>query len=274
MSASPYSPQVMAAMFEAVEMNDVVDPVVSLPDPLPLVCTEADIRACFALCRQFWEEGAARTEIAQLLGTLMASGDLPRESRVRYKHIRASYKQLRFASVLYGKRHKAPLLFRWTVALMGHLQDAFRNGRRMTVLGHVLLLRLLVTWPIWALVRREIAGIELDDAAGFLAFRRAEFAKLRRWMEGGHPTGHVFHMMRKVVSRQVSFYDSWRTVAPDEDRYRMSRFLSAINGLMGSLHDDLVEQTCKGLRDYHRDDVVLPEDIDQRLRTLAAALPE
>jgi len=261
------------ALFEAVEMDDIVDPVVSLPDPIPLDCTQEQMRRCLDLCVQFWRAGAIRADMRELTDTLLLTGDLPRDARVRYKHIRARYKHLRFALVLYGRRHKAPLLFRSTVAVMGHLQDAFRNRRRAAVLGYGLVLRALLTWPAWAAVKAEVDAVSLDDAQGFLAYRKAEFGRLAQWLEGRALTGHRFHSMRKVVSRQVSFYDTMRTLEPDERIYRMSRFLSAINGLMGSLHDDLVEQAVAGQRDYHKDEFPLPQDIRDRLERLSHGYP-
>jgi len=265
--------ETLDALFQAVELDDVVDPVVSLPDPIPVSCTDDVMVRCFDLCLQFWQEGADRARMCDLVNTLLVTGDLPQDARVRYKHIRAAYKQMRFAVVLYGKRHKAPLLFRLTVAMMGHLQDAFRNRRRAAVLGYALMLRVMLSLPLWMAVRREIEAVEIDDANGFRAFHESEFRRLKSWLEGGALNGHRFHMMRKVVSRQVSFYDVRRTLQPDEQVYRMSRFLSAINGLMGSMHDDLVEQAGAGQRDYHRDDFPLPRDIGDRLKALVARNP-
>jgi len=130
---APFPPSVIAALFEAVEMDDVVDPVVSLPDPIPLACDVAEMRRCLDLCLQFWREGAIRQDLLSLTGTLLRTGDLPLDQRRRYKLIRARYKHLRFALVLYSAVHRAPLLFRATVAVMGHLQDAYRNDRRGAV---------------------------------------------------------------------------------------------------------------------------------------------
>jgi hypothetical protein len=270
---TPFSSEILDAVFEAVEMDDVVDPVVSLPDPIPVACTREDMRRGLDLCTQFWREGASRAELCDLAATLLATSDLPLDARVRFKHIRARYKHLRFALVLYGARHKAPLLFRVTVAVMGNLQDAFRNGHRSAVMGYALLLRLLVCWPSWLAVRRGVNAARIDDAAGFLAFRSAEIGRLTRWLNEPDLTAHRFHAMRKIVSRLVSYYDTMRILEPDERMFRMSRFLSAINGLMGSLHDDLVEAALAGRRDYNRDLLHLPDDIRERLVALTRAYP-
>lgn len=268
-----YSAETLETLFQAVEIDDVVDPIVQLPDPIPLACNTQQMRRCFELCRQFWADGVHRAEIRQLAHILLRTRDLPPVARVRYKHIRARYKHLRFALVLYSARHKAPLLFRSTVAVMGHLQDAFRNRRRTATLGYGLVLRALLTWPVWAIVKREIGSIRLDDPEPFLIFRKTEIDRLRRMLESETLTGDQFHAMRKIVSRQVSFYDTLRTLEPEEPFYKMSRFLSAINGLMGDMHDNLVERAGAGEQDYHRHPVPLPEEIRQRLELLTANYP-
>jgi hypothetical protein len=247
--------------------------VVSLPDPIPVACDLAEMRRCLDLCLQFWREGAIRADLLALTATLLLTGDLPPDRRRRYKLIRARYKHLRFALVLYGARHRAPPLFRATVVVMGHLQDAYRNHRRFAVLGYALVLRLLLTWPLWQAVQRELAGTRLDGPEGFLHFRRDEVQRLRQWLGEDRLTAHRFHAMRKIVSRMVSFYDTRRSLAPDEQAFRMSRFLSAINGLMGNLHDDLVESAVAGRQDYHRDAFALPPDIRARLEALTKAYP-
>jgi hypothetical protein len=270
---SHFAPEVLAALFEAVEMDDVVDPVVSLPDPIPVACDSLEMRRCAEMCLQFWCEGAIRSDLVALTATLLLTGDLPPDARRRYKLIRARYKHLRFALVLYGVRHRAPALFRITVEVMGHLQDAYRNRRRVAVLAYALALRLLVSSPMWWAVQREVAGVRLDDAQGFLRFRRNEMQRLAQWLGDDKLTAHRFHAMRKIVSRLVSFYDTRRCLQPDERAFCMSRFLSAINGLMGNLHDDLVESAIAGRQDYHRDAFVLPEDIRSRLHALTQAYP-
>jgi hypothetical protein len=269
-----FSPQVLGALFDAVEMDDVVDPVVSLPDTIPTACDQDEMRRCLALCIQFWREGAIRADLKTLANTLLRTGDLRTEDRRRYKLIRARYKHLRFALVLYGAQHQAPPLFRATVVVMGHLQDAYRNNRRSAVLGYALVLRLLLTRAIWWAVHREVAKVRIDDAAGFRDYRRSEIGLLDQWLADPSLTAHRFHAMRKIVSRLVSFYDTRRCIEPDDRALRMSRYLSAINGLMGEMHDELVERSMAGQQDYHHDAMVLPADIHQRLQALTQAYPD
>lgn len=267
-----FPPETLHALFEAVEIDDVVDPEVSLPERIDLNCPREEMVRCFALCLDFWRDGVRRADLLRLLSVLLHRGDLSPAERLQYKHIRARYKHLRFALTLYGRRHRASRLFSLTVAVMGHLQDAFRNGRRGAMIGHTLLLRLLLARPLWALVDRRTRALQLDSTEGFLAYRKAEIRRLKETLGQESLTGHEFHTMRKIIGRQVSFYDTLRSLRPSEHDYRMSRYLSAINGLMGSRHDEMVEQAASGQRAYQTA-APLDADVRRRLEWLVARYP-
>lgn len=267
-----FPPETLQALFEAVEIDDVVDSEVSLPDPIDPACSEEEMRRCLALCLQFWSEGVRRADLLRLTGALLREGDLDPAARAEYKHIRAKYKHLRFALTLYDARHRPPPLFGFTVATMGHLQDAFRNGHRRAVTGHALLLRVLLARPVWAAVRRRVSAVRLDTPEGFLAYRRAEIRRLAKALERESLTGPQFHAMRKIVSRHVSFYDTMRSIEPREHDRKLSRFLSAINGLMGSRHDEMVERAISGEQSYGTT-TVLDADVRLRLEGLIARYP-
>lgn len=264
--------ETLDALFEAVEINDVVDPEVRLPDSISPECTEEQMARCFALCLQFWKVGVRRSDLRPLVNKLLKEGDLSPEERQRYKHIRARCKQLRFALTLYGKHHKIPFRFSNFVGIMGHLQDAFHNRNRKATIGYALLLQAFLTRPLWAVVSPDIATFQLDSAEGFLAFRKAQFRRLKEMLQEETLSGPEFHAMRKIVSRQVSFYDASRTLQHNEHDYLMSRYLSAINGLMGSRHDEMVEMTLSGERNYRAKDA-MDSDLRERLEKLVASYP-
>jgi hypothetical protein len=71
-------------------------------------------------------------------------------------------------------------------------------------------------------------------------------ARLYQWLADPVLTAHRFHAMRKIVSRLVSFYDARRCIEPDDRTLRMSRYFSAINGLMGEMHDKFIERAMAG----------------------------
>jgi hypothetical protein len=75
--------------------------------------------------------------------------------------------------------------------------------------------------------------------------------------------------MRKVISRQVAMYDNLKTLYPSSYHRSISEYLSTINGLMGSKHDELIAKKFDKSQDYYTDTFVMPEEIKQRLIDLA-----
>ncbi|MGA7439224.1 MAG: hypothetical protein WBW32_13970 [Luteibacter sp.] len=264
--------ETLRRLFDAVDTDDVVDAHVELPDPIVLACPDEWIERCYALCLQFWEDGVKRGEMLLLVEKLLRNEGLSADERIQYKNIRARYKHLRFAQRLYGKRHRSGFVFDLTTRVMGHLQDAFRGGKRGAVVRHGLKLKLLLSRPVWRMVRRGLIDIELDNEAGFVGHQRAELGRLKKVMGRTMFAGHQFHTVRKIVSMQVSYYDTVRSIEPNEHAFRMSRFLAAINGLMGARHDEMVADSFSGRRNY-RTPTPLATQTRTRLESLVAHYP-
>jgi hypothetical protein len=259
-------------LFDAVNVNDIVDSPVTLPDPIVLACPDEMLQRCFALCLQFWEDGFTRSDLLRLVGKLLHNEGLTADERLEYKYIRARYKHLRFAQRLYGKHHKSGYLFDQTTITLGHLQDAFRSGRRSAIVRYGLTLQLLLSRPVWSLVRRGVEHMRLDSKAGVFAYQQAEMRHLKETLASTTFAGHEFHRVRKIISMIVSYYDTLRSLEPSDHAYRMSRFLAAINGLMGARHDEMVAESLAGRRDYQTP-APLAKEIRSRLEALVARYP-
>jgi hypothetical protein len=264
--------ETLRRLFDAVEVNDIVDAHVALPDPIVLACPDESIRQCYALCLQFWEDGFTRVDLLRLVKKLLRKETLSNDERLEFKYIRARYKHLRFAQRLYSRHHVSDYLFDRTTRQLGKLQDAFRSGRREGIVRSGLRLRVLLSRPVWWIVRRSMENTRLTSEAGLVSFQKAELHDLKKAMAETTFAGHEFHTVRKIVSMQVSFYDTLRTLGPDDHAFRMSRFLAAINGLMGSRHDEMVAEANSGHRHYDAP-APLATDIRSRLETLIASYP-
>ncbi len=257
------------ALFAAVLVNDVVDAHTELPDVIELNLTEQQLSDCFGICRQLWKSGVQRETLLALTGKLWRDRDLDAEDRLAFKHARAKFKHLRFAYALYDASHRYPLMLDWMTTAMGHLQDAFKNQRHGTVAREAALSRLLLTAGPQRLLTSELDRFTPCSSEAFRLYVRKQAANLREVLARDAVTGEQFHATRKIISRQVSFYDSLRSIEPSRQAFLMSRSLAAINGLMGDMHDKLVEQSMAGTRDYRREPLALPEDIRRRLSELS-----
>lgn len=256
------------ALFQAILIDDVVDPQTKLPAGITLDYPADVLADCFGLCRQLWRSGFDHSMIAGMTIRLVLGGTLDDAERRRFKDVRAKFKHFRYAYRLYTTQREVPPLFDRVTIAMGKLQDAMRNGRRGATIGHALMLRLMVLAPSVHRMKREADAVTLADPASFRAMFEDDRARLAALLAQDAITGRELHAGRKIIGRQVSFYDTLRTLTGGEDAYDMSRSLSAINGLMGDLHDRLVEEKLVDPTAYDNERFAMPTDIAQRLSAL------
>lgn len=268
-----FSAAQLEALFDAILINDEVDASTPMPDAITLDFDQTQLIDCFRLSRQLWNASGYREELHDLLCKLARDGDLEAGDRLRFKHVRAKFKHLRFAHALYDTRHRYPTVLNWQTTAMGHLQDAFKTGNAAALNREIRILRVFLSWAPQKLITRETSRLSPTSSEGFRAYVMAQIARLRQMIDKEAVTGAEFHALRKIVSRQVSFYDDLRTIAPSTEAFRMARVLAAINGMMGRMHDDLIEEKIAGTMDYHREKFPLPVAIGTRLRDLANRYP-
>lgn len=268
-----FAPEVTQRLFTAVEEDDYVDAQVSLPPVIDLHCTSEIIHSNYALCLQFWEEGVQRRDLLALTLKQASGVELSAAERLQYKYMRARYKHLRFAQRLYLQKHQAGFLFGKTTVYLGRFQDGFRNQKKDVITFYARLLRVYLSSPIWGLVRYRLRHSRLARVDNFVACRRAQMQALKTIIAKPKLTGREFHDVRKIISQQVSYYDTLRSIDPENREARqVSRFLAAINGLMGDKHDEMVADDMENRLAYETP-VALDEDIRQRLELLLARFP-
>ncbi|WBO21033.1 hypothetical protein [Sphingomonas abietis] len=272
LDAGPFPIAQCDALFAAVLIDDELDADARLPAEIRFDYAQDELAACFRICRQLWYSGFDRDGLGQLIARLVRDRDLDAADRLRFKHIRAKFKHFRYAHALYGAPHAYPRLLNRVTVTMGHLQDAYRNKRRGTVLREAYILRLLLARLPLARLYREADRLLLTSPSAFRALLEKDVRSLAALVADDMVTGHRFHVTRKVIGRQVSFWDTLRTIEPTQDRYDMSRSLSAINGLMGDLHDQLVERRAVDRASYGRS-FVLPAEIKARIKALLEVYP-
>lgn len=271
----PHFPaELCEALYAAVQVDDKVDAETSLPDVIHLDYDREQFLQCFRICRQVWKEGVDRHDFIAMVRTIRTKRALTADEALAFKHVRAKFKHLRFAYATYDEAHRYPAVFNLVTTVMGQLQDAFKNGQTAAVGRHALLLRALLTPVPFALISGEIDRFRPSSAEGLRRYVFKQVEAIRGALARDEITGKKFHELRKIISRQVSFYDSMRTLYPSAYHTQMSRYLSAINGLMGQMHDELVVKEISGDQDYHADTFPLPEEIRHRLSALVTRYPK
>lgn len=263
---------VVQRYFQAVEENDVTTLDATLSGSIMTACPEREIEQCFTLALQFWSEGFTRSEFIDLIKKIARHGHLRREDALRFKHIRARYKQLRFACVLYTRGHAPPRILHTTVATMGKLQDAYRNRARREIRIYSIALRLLMSMPVWLYIRWKVSSRPTISEVEFTSFRTKQITALERAVNKVTLSGREFHATRKIVSQFVAFYDARRSIQPSPALDEIARFLATINGLMGARHDEMIRSALTGTHPYETP-IPVPAEIRTRVQALIAHYP-
>ena len=273
LDGEPFPAERLDALYAAIRVNDVIDEHAPPPATVRLDYDRDWLIDGFRLSRQLWREGFDRADLIDMARDIGAGGGVEPATAARFKDVRAKFKHLRFAFVLYAADHRCPVAFKALTTIMGQVQDAARNGRRRAAARQAALLRLSLNHLPQALLAREVDRLVPSSPADFRSFVLDQIGSLRAMLGAATITGHRFHAARKVVSRQVSFHDDMRIIHPDPAHDAMARYLATINGLMGRFHDDLVRRHTLGELDYANASFALPPAIAQRLAALASLYP-
>jgi hypothetical protein len=261
-----FSSEECDALFAAVLVHDELYPEATLPDAIHLDYTQEQLSQCYRICQQLWQEGPNRQALSQMVDKIYKQGKLNEQDQYEYYCMRAKIKHLRFAFIMFDKSHRYPRVFHWMTAVMGHLQDVLKNAAHSSVWPAALLVRLFLSKPLYAIAVKEIEGFQPSTVDGFRQYIKNEINFIRLDLAKDEITSHEFHDMRKVISRQVAMYDNFKTLYPSAYHQSISKFVSTLNGLMGSMHDELIVKKFNKTQDYYKDTFVMPEEIRLRLK--------
>jgi len=271
---APFSGVQCDALFAAVLVHDDIHPDAELPDAIHLDYGEEQLARCYRISRQIWEEGADRQALCAIARKIRRHRSLSPEDQLLFKHVRARFKHLRAAYAASDEGHGHPGALQAMTAVMGFLQDAFKNNRGAAMTWWAMVLRLFLTRLPYALMIRSVDHFRAGNAESFRKYVNAEIHFVRLNLAKKEVTSEEFHEMRKVVSRQVALYDNLKVLYPSQYHDAVSRYLSTINGMMGGMHDALVLRKFEGAQAYYADTFELSGEIRQRLLALAEKYAE
>jgi hypothetical protein len=261
-------------LFAAIQVHDEIHLDAVLPETMHLDYTPDQFERSFLLARQLWDSGVQRRALIGLATKLASGRRLAPADMDEFKDIRARFKQLRFASMIFDESHRySPALHQFTKT-MGHLQDALKNGRMFGVTVRAVMLRLLLTPLAYRRMKRGLDRFRPSSQAHFRAYVNGELDVIRAFLAKPGVTGKEFHEVRKIASRLMAIYDSMNTLYPSAYHRQITLFISTINGMMGGMHDGLIERRLSGEQDYHAETFPLAPEIGQRLWRLERSLAD
>ena len=253
------------ALFKALLLHDEINLEVSLPKPRPESYTQVQLNEYFQLSHQLWRDGLSRLMLLEMIEKIYHQGKLDADDKHKFYCMRAKIKHLRYAFLMFDRNHRFPMMFHWMAAVMGYMQDLLKSSQHSSVKRVALLVKLFLTKPIYALVIKKFDKFIPSSSENFHQYLDDSIDFINSKLIKDRLTSHEFHEVRRVISRIVTFYNCIYILYPDNYQYVVLLYLRTINGLMGSVHDDLIVASFNKTQNYHKDTFEMPTVIKQRL---------
>ncbi len=264
-------------LFQAVLVHDDIYLKATFPENFHLNYSQHQISQCYEICRQLWKQNVNRFHLYRIAYEGIYKGCLSEEEMLAYKLFRAKFKHLRFTYLVCDESHRYPPSLHEITRRMGKLQDSLKHKHPATLkekfkeFKKILKLKIKLTVPLFYSVNREINQFKPCTPESFKSHINSKMNIIREYLAAKEVNGKEFHEMRKVISMQVALFDNLKILFPSSYHEQVSQFLSTVNGMMGSLHDELIIKKFKQRSYYFDDTFQLPEDIRARLVTIVGA---
>ena len=267
LNGPPFETRYCDDLFAAVLDHDLVDLTAELPGPIHLDYSQDQIIQGYRLSLQLWGDGVAQ-HIVFLRGYIKKVHQgkaISEEDQHAYKDIRAKMKHMRCACALFDARHRYPKYFNKLIITMGRLQDRIKNDLDTGKKKFAKRFRRYLSKIPYFWISREIENFQASTPQEFQAYMSQEIGQLKEAVGHEKITNREFHELRKVISRQVAFYDCMKVLYPSDYHRDVSRYLGTVYTLMGRVHDGIVLQNLSDTEDFYEKLIELPPDIKTRL---------
>ena len=267
-SPSIFSAEQCDTLFSAILVHDNIHLNAELPDAICIDYSQQQLKQCYQICLQLWDEGADRKALNLIAEKAFWHRRFNKEDQLAFMQIRAKLKHMRFAYMTFDSRHCYPVHFHRITRRMGQLQDALKNGKDSTVMYIAIRLRLFLTRFLYSFSTREFECFQLCTPESFRQHVNNQIQFIRLKLSKTVITSKEFHEVRKVISQQVALYDTLKTLYPSPYHQSISLYLNTINGFMGSKHDELITRKFNKRQDYESYTFRMPEETRKRLTAL------
>ncbi len=267
-SPSIFSAEQCDTLFSAILVHDDIHLNAELPDAICLDYSQQQLRQCYQICLQLWEESADRKSLSLIAEKAFWRRRFNEADQLAFMQVRAKLKHMRFAYMTFDSHHCYPVNFHRLTRRMGQLQDTLKNGKDSAVMYLAIRLRIILTRLYYSFSTNEIECFQLCTPESFSQHVNNQIQFIRLRLSKNVITSKEFHEVRKVISQQVALYDNLKTLYPSPYHQSISLYLNTMNGLMGSKHDELIARKFNKKQEYESYTFKMPEEIRNRLTAL------
>ena len=253
------------SLFSAILVHDDCYLDAKLPEKIHFNYSQEQISKCYQICLELWQQGVKRKSLRRLIRKYFKFRSVKSECKHDFKNMRAKFKHLRFAHATFTKEHSYPWTFHIMVSLMGLLQDASKNHQRNVVKFASASILMFLSKLCYKTMAKRLKSFSPSTPKSLQDYTIKKMLFIQINLNRNKITARGFHRMRVIISQQVALYDNLKTLYPSDYHSSISKYLSTLNGMMGSLHDELVIKKYNKTFDYNNDYFAIPNEIRERL---------
>lgn len=263
-----FSKQQCDDLYEMILVDDDIHLEAHFPEKIHFDYTQTQLIQSFLICRQVWVEGILDTHFPKIIDQLCSSYQITSEEKAIYKMVRAKFKHLCYAYRVFDDRHKASLSLTIATALLGELQDGFKNEKMSIVRSRAYVLKFF--WKDsrgLALLRRDVQRFFPCSLESFTSNLQKRIKFIHKQLDlHSAISASEFHSIRKQISMFAALYGTFDVLFPSPYHHQIFQAIATINGLMGSYHDELIEKKLNKTQNYFFDRFAMPDEILYRLQ--------
>lgn len=271
-------------LFQALLIHDNSYPLAKLPKQLTFDFSKKSLTAYYSINYILWAKTFDPVRLIDHIRFIMkanqylahtpsaSAGHMPlihpqilAHHESEFKNIRAAAKQMRFAYLLFGKKHEEPKRLDTLTTSLGHFKDAISHGELEAAANYLEKIERLLGQKELNKMQEELLSLNLSNEDSLKKFIAEELKFLKKTMSDKKITGKDFHDSRKVMSRLVALFDTLQTVTPSAGYLAVVQVLSTFNGQMGRMHDELIEAHYQNQLDYKKDKFPLSIELQKSI---------
>lgn len=260
-------------LFHNIMIDDEINLDSKCPSNIIPICSQIELEKCYILTWQMLVHSTNFKKIRNILFDIIIKSSVSPEEQMIYKQTRAKFKHMRFGCSNFDKRHVYPKRLHFVTSLMGFLQDSFKNNQKFKTRWTAILLWIILHPLIFKFILKRLNDFQPDTPENLNSFQLKKIKDLAKIVTTRKQvTGQKFHSLRKIISRHTAYIDTLRVIRPSKDLDKLSIYLATVNGLMGDMHDRLLEKHINKEINYYNDVFYLPDIINLRLENIVSCI--
>jgi CHAD domain-containing protein len=235
-----------------------------LPEHILIQASKSRSNNALKLSTIAWQELNDLDKLSDIIEEI-ADGNLAVITPDLKKQLKSSRKYgsvLRDYYTLFDEKHQAPKSFSGLVNRFGKLNDALASESSSNIIESAKSLHNSLENSAHV---EAISNFKPANRKEFAIYAKKTVEEIQKLSSEDSLNTDSYHLLRKQIRKLASYFlNNYAETANPSDQ-KIIDYLKSISEQMGETHDQIVEESLKGLSDYHQRQLTLPPELRARI---------